>query len=104
MLRKLATTTAAAAAALTLSGCAALPFVSAAADDTALSTDIDCATADVDGPCGYGDDARLDALWDACADGDGAACDDLYYTSPFGSAYEAFGNTCGDRGFEFSCD
>lgn len=46
---------------------------------------------------GYGDDPALDALWDQCAAGDGAACDDLYLESPFGSAYEEFGDTCGHR-------
>ena len=51
----------------------------------------------------YGDDPELDALYDACAAGDGDACDDLYYQSPFGSEYEEFGNTCGGRGFELSC-
>jgi hypothetical protein len=56
-----------------------------------------------DGPQGYGDDAELDALYDSCAGGDGQACDDLYYQSPFGSEYEDFGNTCGGRGFEVSC-
>ena len=38
--------------------------------------------------------------------GDGAACDELYFSSPFGSAYESFGDTCGNR-FEdppFSCE
>ena len=44
-----------------------------------------------------GDDAVLDALWDRCAGGDGEACDDLYFESPFGSEYERFGDTCGDR-------
>ena len=56
-----------------------------------------------DGPQAYGDDAELDVLY-ACADGDGQACDDLYYQSPFGSDYEEFGNTCGGRGFEVSCN
>jgi hypothetical protein len=45
----------------------------------------------------YGDNPTLDRLWDACAAGDGAACDDLYFRSPFGSEYEDFGNTCGGR-------
>ncbi len=45
----------------------------------------------------YGDDDELDALWDACEDEDWQACDDLYSNSPFGSRYEDFGNTCGDR-------
>ena len=54
----------------------------------------------------YGDDPTLDAMWDACEAGDGAACDDLYFSSPFGSAYESFGDTCGNRFEEppFSCE
>lgn len=44
-----------------------------------------------------GDDPVLDALWDRCVDGDGQACDDLYFESPLGSDYERFGDTCGDR-------
>ena len=43
----------------------------------------------------YGDDAELDALWDACEDGNGAACDELFWGSPVDSEYETFGNTCG---------
>ena len=45
----------------------------------------------------YGDDPTLDALWDGCEPGDGPSCDELYWTSDFGSAYEAFGETCGER-------
>lgn len=45
----------------------------------------------------YGDNAELDLLWDACADGDFEACDDLYSFSPVDSAYEAFGDSCGER-------
>ena len=52
---------------------------------------------DVPGPYTYGDDATLDALWDACEAGSGSACDDLYFDSMFGSEYEAFGFTCGNR-------
>lgn len=54
----------------------------------------------------YGDDADLDALWDACGGGDGAACDELYWVSPVGSEYEDYGNTCGDRIKDgaFSCE
>ena len=45
----------------------------------------------------YGDDPALDALWDACAGGDMAACDDLYFEAPGGSEYEEFADTCGGR-------
>ena len=45
----------------------------------------------------YGDDPYLDGLWDACDQGDMVACDDLYDESPFGSGYEEFGASCGDR-------
>ncbi len=45
----------------------------------------------------YGDDSALDALWDGCESGDGAACDSLYFQSDFGSEYEEYGNTCGGR-------
>ena len=48
-------------------------------------------------PGTYGSDATLDFLWDACADGDMVACDDLYRQAPVGSGYEAFGDTCGYR-------
>lgn len=43
----------------------------------------------------YGSDTGLDGLWDLCAGGDMVSCDDLYWLSPVGSAYEAFGSTCG---------
>jgi hypothetical protein len=46
---------------------------------------------------GPGDDPHLDALWADCADGDGVACDELYWGSTPGSEYEAFGTTCGGR-------
>ena len=45
----------------------------------------------------YGDNEALDVLWDDCADGDGAACDQLYSTSEVESEYEFFGATCGER-------
>jgi hypothetical protein len=47
-------------------------------------------------PFTYGDDPDLDALWDACEDGDMASCDELFFASPIDSEYELFGNTCGD--------
>ncbi|WP_256839232.1 trypsin-like peptidase domain-containing protein [Ornithinimicrobium faecis] len=43
----------------------------------------------------YGDDPGLDSLWDSCASGDLAACDELYLSSGWGSEYEEFGATCG---------
>lgn len=46
-------------------------------------------------PNAYGDDAHLDTLWDACTVGDAASCEALYYDSPIGSQYEAWGATCG---------
>ncbi|MFQ5557678.1 MAG: hypothetical protein ACE5GB_09270 [Acidimicrobiales bacterium] len=53
-----------------------------------------CASGDE--PAAYGDDPDLDALYDECAAGDSAACDELYLTSPIESEYERFGLTCGD--------
>lgn len=44
-----------------------------------------------------GTDAALDRLWDRCAEGDMPACDDLYMESEWGSGYEAFGESCGER-------
>ena len=46
-------------------------------------------------PWDYGDDPRLDGLWEGCAEGDADACGALYAESPVGSPYEAFGATCG---------
>lgn len=51
----------------------------------------------VEGGRSYGEDAELDRLWDACAEGSAVACDDLYSESPLGSEYEEFGDTCGGR-------
>lgn len=45
----------------------------------------------------YGDNPVLDALWDDCEAGDGLACDDLFFSSGTGTAYETFGLTCGER-------
>lgn len=52
-----------------------------------------------DGPAvfTYGDDPDLDQLWDACAEGFGSACDELFEQSPLHSEYERFGLTCGER-------
>lgn len=43
----------------------------------------------------FGDDPTLDALYTACDDDDWQACDDLYRSSPRGSEYWQFGDTCG---------
>ena len=48
-------------------------------------------------PYANGDDPTMDRLQDDCASGDLSACDELYATSPFDSAYEAYGATCGER-------
>lgn len=45
----------------------------------------------------YGDDPELDALWDACSDGDMEACDNLRYSSPAESDYYALGTGCNGR-------
>jgi hypothetical protein len=44
----------------------------------------------------YGEDTEFDSLWDGCVQGDEAACSDLFFSTPFDSAYEALGRTCGD--------
>jgi hypothetical protein len=41
-------------------------------------------------PDTYGDDPRLDRLWDRCSDDDLDACDTLYWDSPLGSDYERY--------------
>lgn len=43
----------------------------------------------------YGDDDHLDTLWDACAGGDGSACDELAWSAEPGSDYSQYGWTCG---------
>ena len=48
-------------------------------------------------PRNHGENAALDALWESCAAGESATCDELYLTSPLGSEYEAFGRTCAGR-------
>jgi hypothetical protein len=45
----------------------------------------------------YGDNPTLDALYDSCAAGDGAACDELYWSSSVDTEYEQFAVTCGNR-------
>jgi len=50
-----------------------------------------------------GEDAELDALWQACSDKDADACDQLYFDAPVDSEYEAYGYTCGGRAAEEDC-
>ena len=49
------------------------------------------------GMCGYEapTEAELEALADGCLSGDMAACDDLYFSSEFGSDLEEIAATCG---------
>lgn len=54
-------------------------------------------------PQNYGDSPELDALWDQCAGGDGQACIALEFQAPAGSAYAAFGASCGNRPDDQSC-
>lgn len=61
-----------------------------------VDTAAPCSFTAGDEPFGYGEDPELDALWDACSVGDAIACDDLFFQTPIGSAYEAFGRVCGD--------
>lgn len=67
-----------------------------------IGTGILCTETFGDGPDigidgGLGTDPALDALQLQCGNGDFAACDELYFQSPIGSAYEEFGDTCGGR-------
>ena len=50
------------------------------------------------GPQNYGDDPRLDLLYDDCGAGDDRACDLLYSESAIDSEYERFAIDCGGRG------
>lgn len=54
---------------------------------------------DIYGPStgGPGSDPYLNELWNACYLGDFQACDDLFFASPSGSAYQDFGDSCGNR-------
>jgi hypothetical protein len=51
-------------------------------------------------PNEYGQSVGLDYRWDACAEGELEACDDLFWAAPPASDYLAFGNTCGERSVE----
>lgn len=58
-----------------------------------------CAIPKDAGPYKYGDDPSLDALWDACEEGEMSQCDALYEdpANPFLSEYWTFASTCGER-------
>lgn len=60
-------------------------------------TTLDVAESEPTAPGDLGDDAELDALAGDCFDGDVAACDQLFFESPAGSDYEAYGDSCGGR-------
>lgn len=49
-------------------------------------------------------DPVLDALWDECDNGSGAACDELFEQSIPGGNYEWFGATCGGRSDSWAAD
>ena len=61
---------------------------------TAISTAIPPATQQ---PAGLGNDPRLNLLAQACFDGDMTACDELFDSSPAGSLYEQYGDSCAGR-------
>ncbi|WP_369255265.1 hypothetical protein [Geodermatophilus amargosae] len=61
-------------------------------DDEATALATDCANGSVDACL-----TLLDLLAWGCNDGDPYACDALYWISPVGSDYEAYGATCGGR-------
>jgi hypothetical protein len=50
-----------------------------------------------------GSDPALDALHQACVDGSGADCDELFDRAPLGSEYEEAALTCGGRTTELRC-
>ena len=48
-------------------------------------------------PSSFGDNKELDSLWRGCEGGEFGKCLQLYERSAVGTAYEAFGDTCGGR-------
>lgn len=44
-----------------------------------------------------GEIAQFESLADDCFEGDLAACDNLFFQTPLGSDFEAYGTTCGGR-------
>jgi hypothetical protein len=66
-------------------------------EGTTTTTSADPSTSDPDLPftIGQGTDEQLQPYYDACAGGDMAACDDLWFGAPLGSEQETFAETCG---------
>ncbi|MBM9434036.1 flagellar basal body-associated FliL family protein [Flaviflexus equikiangi] len=56
-----------------------------------------CSSVSDESALSYGDDADLDVLWDSCEAGNFADCDELWWSSPIGSEYETFAESCGGR-------
>ncbi|MBA3523512.1 MAG: hypothetical protein H0T85_02945 [Geodermatophilaceae bacterium] len=48
-------------------------------------------------PGGLGDDPEFNRLTNECFDGNMESCDELYFSSPIDSDYEAYGDSCGGR-------
>jgi hypothetical protein len=61
------------------------------------TTSADPSTSDPELPftIGQGTPEQLQPYYDACAGGDMAACDDLWFGAPLGSEQETFAETCG---------
>ena len=88
------------------------PDVSAEADPVAVAQELGGMTVDdqvdavvADCAAGYADACAtlLDLLVEECYEGFGLSCDALYWISPVGSDYEAYGATCGGRyGVEYA--
>jgi len=66
-------------------------------DGESLVSDTGLVASPETGSAPPGTDAALDALWELCTAEDAQACNDLYFDSPVGSAYEAYGYSCGGR-------
>jgi hypothetical protein len=75
-------------------------FVKIGIDEVLEACDLDEAAFGSDGSTDSSDGGgegpeTLEDLRDECADGDLAACDDLYFSADLGSDLEEFGSTCG---------
>ena len=72
-------------------------FVARAVDTVVETFPPELLSGDLEPGHAYGDNPRLDALWDGCAAGVYDDCDTLYFISEIGSEYEYFGDSCGRR-------